>query len=140
MFLFGKPITVAVLAMTLAVNLHAQVEDTINKKTPLFVGKDALILGVFADGTAVIGPFDKEVASRLQNPRTQENLFLKNAATGFRLLGDPGQDLELVGEDRRVDAERLAAVAYEHAPRRVGARSDGDDVYMERDGAQIKVG
>ena len=117
MFLFGKPITVAVLAMTLAVNLHAQVEDTINKKTPLFVGKDALILGVFAVGTAVIGPFDKEVASRLQNPRAQENLFFKRAATGFRLLGDPGSLLTgagiyLVG---RADGQRRAQALGLHS-------------------------
>jgi membrane-associated phospholipid phosphatase len=97
MDLFGKTITVALLAMTFAVNLHAQVEDTINKKTPLLVGKDALILGAFVVGTTIVGPFDKQVASRLQNPRTQENRFLKNAATGFRLLGDPGSLLTGTG-------------------------------------------
>jgi membrane-associated phospholipid phosphatase len=96
--------------MTLAVNVHAQVQDTINKKTPLLEGKDALILGAFAVGAAVIGPFDKEVASRLQNPRAQGNRFLKRAATGFRLLGDPGSVLTgtgiyLVG---RADGQRRA--------------------------------
>jgi membrane-associated phospholipid phosphatase len=108
MYLFGKPITVALLAMTFAVDLHAQVQDTINRKTPFLVGKDALILGAFAIGVGVIGPFDKQVASKLQNPRTQENRFLKNAATGFRLLGDPGSVLTgtaiyLVG---RADGQR----------------------------------
>jgi membrane-associated phospholipid phosphatase len=97
MFLFGKPMSVAVLAMTFAINLHAQVEDTISKKTPLLVGKDALILGVFVVGTTLVGPFDKQVAGRLQNPRAQENLFLKRAATGFRLLGDPGSVLTGTG-------------------------------------------
>jgi membrane-associated phospholipid phosphatase len=108
MSLFGKLMRVVLLATTLATNLHAQVEDTINKKTPLFVGKDALILATFAVGTAIVGPFDKEVASRLQNPRAQGNKFLKRAATGFRLLGDPGSVLTgtaiyLVG---RADGQR----------------------------------
>lgn len=116
--MFGKPIRVALLAMTLAVNVHAQVQDTINKKTPLLEGKDALILGAFAVGTALIGPFDKAVASRLQNPRAQENKFLKKAATGFRLLGDPGSVLTgtaiyLVGRadgQRRVESLGLHSV------------------------------
>ncbi|MEO8909018.1 MAG: phosphatase PAP2 family protein [Gemmatimonadaceae bacterium] len=108
--MFGKLLRVTLVAMTLAVNLQAQVQDTINKKTPLFEGKDALILGAFAVGTALVGPFDKEVASRLQNPRAQENRFLKRAATGFRLLGDPGSLLTgtaiyLVG---RADGQRRA--------------------------------
>jgi len=66
------------------------VEDTINKKTPLLVGKDALLLGVFALGTAAVAPIDMQIANRLQDPGTQENRFLRTAATGFRLLGDPG--------------------------------------------------
>jgi membrane-associated phospholipid phosphatase len=117
MFLFGKPISAVVLAMTLAVNLHAQVEDTINKKVPLLVGKDALILGAFAVGTAIIGPFDRQVANRLQNPRAQENLFLKRAATGFRLLGDPGSvvtgtAIYLIG---RADGQRRAQALGLHS-------------------------
>jgi len=49
--LFGKWINVALVATTIAATADAQVQDTINKKTPLFVGKDALILGAFTLGT-----------------------------------------------------------------------------------------
>jgi membrane-associated phospholipid phosphatase len=69
---------------------NAQLQDTINKKTPLFTGKDALLIGVFTLGTAAVAPIDLQVASRLQDSATQENRFLRTAATGFRLLGDPG--------------------------------------------------
>jgi len=110
MFLLGKLLRVVVVSVTLGASLQAQVQDTINKKTPLFVGKDALILGAFAVGTAVVGPFDKQVASRLQDPGTQGNRFFERAATGFRLLGDPGSVLTgtaiyLIG---RVDRQRRA--------------------------------
>jgi len=76
---------------------QAQVQDTINKKTPLFVGKDALLLGVFAVGTAVVAPIDKQIASRLQDSSTQENRVLHYAATGFRMLGDPGSTITGLG-------------------------------------------
>jgi membrane-associated phospholipid phosphatase len=79
-----------VLLMFLATSINAQVQDTINEKTPLLVGKDAILLGVFALGTAAVAPIDMQIASRLQDPRAQENRFLKTAANGFRLLGDPG--------------------------------------------------
>jgi membrane-associated phospholipid phosphatase len=76
---------------------QAQLQDTINKKTPLIEGKDALLLGIFAVGTAVIAPVDKQIASRLQDSSTQENRFLHSAATGFRLLGDPGSAITGLG-------------------------------------------
>jgi membrane-associated phospholipid phosphatase len=88
--LFGKLISVVLLATTTLVNAEAQVQDTINKKTPLFVGKDALILGVFTLGTVAVAPIDMAVAKRLQYPWVQENQFLKTAATGFRVLAVPG--------------------------------------------------
>jgi membrane-associated phospholipid phosphatase len=90
MFLFGKLFRIALLSLTVAVNAQAQVQDTINKKTPLLVGKDALILGAFVLGTAAVAPIDMQVANRLQDSATQESRFLHTAATGFRLLGDPG--------------------------------------------------
>jgi membrane-associated phospholipid phosphatase len=88
--LFGKLINVVLLVTTVALNAEAQVQDTISKKTPLFVGKDALILGAFTLGTVAVAPLDIAVAKRLQNPRAQENLFLRRAATGFRVLAVPG--------------------------------------------------
>jgi membrane-associated phospholipid phosphatase len=98
--------------------MNAQVQDTINKKTPLLVGKDAVLLGVFTLGTLAIAPIDMQIASRLQNPGTQENRFLKTSATGFRLLGDPGSlvtgtGMYLVGRldgQRRVQALGLHSV------------------------------
>lgn len=110
--MFGKLISVVLLVMTIAVNAEAQVQDTINKKTPLFVGKDALLLGAFVLGTAVVAPIDMRVANRLQDSATQASRFLSRAATGFRLLGDPGSfvtstGIYLIGragENRRVEA------------------------------------
>ena len=95
--MFGKSLCVALVSMTLAVNAHAQVQDTISKKTPLLTGKDALLLGAFTLGTALVAPIDMQVANRLQDPRAQENRFLHNSATGFRLLGDPGSFVTAVG-------------------------------------------
>ena len=88
--LTGKLVRVAILLALAGTSVSAQVADTINKKTPLLVGKDALLLGVFALGTAAVAPIDMQIANRLQDPGTQENRFLRTAATGFRLLGDPG--------------------------------------------------
>ena len=51
-----------------------------------------------------------------------------------RLLGHRRQDLELVREDRRVDAEGLAAAADERAGGLEGAGGGDDDVGVEPDG------
>jgi membrane-associated phospholipid phosphatase len=116
--LFGKLISVVLLVTTIALNAGAQVRDTINKKTPLLTGKDALLLGVFALGTAAVAPLDLRVANRLQDSATQANRFLGRAATGFRLLGDPGSfatgaGVYLIGRaggNRRVEALGLHSV------------------------------
>jgi membrane-associated phospholipid phosphatase len=85
------------LAASIAVNVEAQVQDTINKKTPLLVGKDALLLGAYTIGTIAVAPLDLRVAKRLQDPAAQENHFLKRAATGFRVLAVPGSFVAGVG-------------------------------------------
>lgn len=116
--MFSKLIRGTLMCVSLAVTAQAQVQDTINIKTPLFVGKDALLLGAFMIGTAAVAPVDLKIASRLQDPGTQENRFLKNAATGFRLLGDPGSlvtgaGVYLVGRaggNRRAEALGLHSV------------------------------
>src|SRR3977135_3182377 len=74
----------------MAITAQAQVQDTIGKKTPLFVGKDLLLVGAFTAGPALVAPIDMRLANRLQDSATQANRFLHTSATGFRLLGDPG--------------------------------------------------
>jgi membrane-associated phospholipid phosphatase len=96
------------MSLTFAVTANAQVQDTINKKSTLFLGKDALLLGAFALGTAAVAPIDMRIAARLQDSATQENRFLSKTATGFRILGNPGSfftgaGLYLIG---RVDGNR----------------------------------
>lgn len=104
----AKIIRVALLCLLLGRSTQAQVQDTINKKTPLLVGKDALLLGVFALGTAAVAPIDMQIASRLQYPGAQENRFLHYSATGFRLLGDPGSVVTGLGiyAIGRIDGQR----------------------------------
>lgn len=114
----AKVFRIAVLSLTLTATLQAQVQDTILKKSPLLTGKDALLFASFALGTALVAPIDMQIADRLQDPRAQENRFLKTAATGFRLLGDPGSfatgaGIYLIGRldgQRRVQALGLHSV------------------------------
>src|SRR5256714_11771185 len=98
----------AVSMLVFVASANAQVADTINKKTPLLVGKDALLLGVFAIGAAAVAPIDMQIANRLQDPGAQENRFLRTAATGFRLLGDPGSVVTGLGiyGVGRIDGQR----------------------------------
>lgn len=78
------------LGLALAGPAGAQVQDTIAGKSPLFTGRDALILGAFTVGTVAVAPLDRHFAEILQNPRAQENRFLKRSATVFRILGLEG--------------------------------------------------
>jgi membrane-associated phospholipid phosphatase len=116
--LFSKLLRIALVSVTLGVTAQAQVQDTILTKSPLFTGKDALLLGAFLLGTAAVAPIDMQIAGRLQYQGTQENQFLGRAATGFRLLGDPGSlvtgtGVYLIGRaggNRRVESLGLHSV------------------------------
>jgi membrane-associated phospholipid phosphatase len=116
--LLRKLLSIVLLTTTIGATAQAQVQDTINKKSTLFEGKDALLLGAFAIGAGLLAPLDKGIASRSQYSGTQANRFLKNAANDFRLLGDPGSVLTgaalyLVGRadgQRRVQALGLHSV------------------------------
>ena len=88
---------VVALLTTLTVTAEAQVRDTISKKTPLFTGKDAILIGAFTLGTALVAPVDRQVAARLQDPGAQANRFLRTSATGLRVLAEPGSLLAGVG-------------------------------------------
>jgi membrane-associated phospholipid phosphatase len=78
------------LSLSMAAAAGAQVQDTIAGKSPLFTGRDALILAGFTVGTAAVAPLDVHIARVLQNPRAQENRWLGRSATAFELLGAPG--------------------------------------------------
>src|SRR5688500_6425282 len=78
------------LSLSMAAAAGAQVQDTIAGKSPLFTGRDALILAGFTVGTAVVAPLDIHIARILQNPRAQESRWLGRSATAFELLGAPG--------------------------------------------------
>lgn len=73
-----------------ASSVEAQAGDTIAKSTPLFVPRDLLTIGGFSLATALVWPYDQKLAHQIQQPRSQENRFLRTAATGFRLIGEPG--------------------------------------------------
>jgi membrane-associated phospholipid phosphatase len=106
--LLRKLLGVVVVLGTLATNTQAQVQDTIFHKTPLLTGKDALLFGAYTLGTVLVAPIDMQIANRLQDPGTQENRFLRNSATGFRLLGHPGSFVTAVGVYviGRIDGQR----------------------------------
>lgn len=95
--MFGKLISVVLLATSIVSHAEAQVQDTILRKTPLFVGKDALILGAFALGAVAVAPVDRALAENLQGPATQANQLLRRSATGFRLLDVPGSFVAAAG-------------------------------------------
>ncbi len=96
------------LGFALAVPAQSQVQDTISGDSPFFTGRDALLLGAFTLGTAAAAPLDRHFAAILQNPRAQENQFLRRSATTFRFLGlqgvlGGGIGLYILG---RVDGQR----------------------------------
>jgi membrane-associated phospholipid phosphatase len=106
--LFAKLLRAMMVSAALVTSAQAQVQDTIFHKTPFLTGKDALLFGAYTLGTVLVAPIDMQIAARLQNPGTQENRFLKNAATGFRLLGHPGSLVSAAGVYvvGRIDGQR----------------------------------
>lgn len=75
----------------------AQAGDTIDKSTPLFIPRDLLTIGAFSAATALAWPFDQQLARQSQQARNQENKFLRTAATGFRVYGEPGSTIVAAG-------------------------------------------
>ncbi len=96
------------LGLTLAGTAGAQVQDTIAGKTPVFTGRDALILAAFTAGTVAVAPLDVYLAGVIQSPGAQRNDLLQQSATSLKLLGLPGSigiglGLYIIG---RVDNQR----------------------------------
>ncbi len=85
-----KSIPALLLGLFLTATAGAQVQDTIAGKSPLFTGRDALILAGFTVGTVAVAPLDLYLAGLLQKPAAQENRLLGTSATAFKLLGVPG--------------------------------------------------
>lgn len=86
-----------VLSLCAAGAAGAQVQDTIAEKSPLFTGRDALIMAGFTVGTVAIAPLDVRLAVLLQKPGAQENRILGTSATAFKFLGVPGTVVIAVG-------------------------------------------
>jgi len=56
----------------------------------LFTRRDAVAAGAFVLGTVAMFPLDRRIAEELQNPNTQANEFLNDAATGVEWVATPG--------------------------------------------------
>lgn len=78
--------------------VQAQTSDTItSSKKPLFVLGDLAMVGGFALGTIALAPLDRHFTHQLQKPTRQANRYMKNGATLFRILGQPGSLLTATG-------------------------------------------
>jgi membrane-associated phospholipid phosphatase len=74
--------------LMLGASAGAQQPDSV--RGPLFTTTDAWLTGGFAVGTALVWPLDESLARRTQLPGNQNDATLKNTATVFRNLADPG--------------------------------------------------
>jgi membrane-associated phospholipid phosphatase len=69
----------------------AQNADSLKaSREPLFGARDAWYAAGFALGAIALAPVDLRIADSLQDSTTQANRFLRDSATGFRVLGRPG--------------------------------------------------
>lgn len=64
--------------------------DSIHAARTLFTWRDAALAGGFVATTIAMFPLDRSTALRLQNPNTQANRSLKNAAINVQYVADPG--------------------------------------------------
>lgn len=87
----------ALVGGTAGAQQTAPSRDSVKERGPLFTTTDAWLTGAFAVGTAVAWPMDESLAKRSQLPSNQSNATLKNTATVFRNLADPGTVIISVG-------------------------------------------
>lgn len=66
------------------------VRDTSGTQKTLFTYRDAALGAAFVGITLAMFPLDKRIATDLQNPNTQTNKFLDNAATNVEWITSPG--------------------------------------------------
>jgi hypothetical protein len=87
----SRLLTVFLLVITSGSVVAQEAKDTTEKPpgSPFFTWKDAVLAAGFVGGTFAVRPLDKHFAQRLQDSTTQTNRFLRDAATGFRLMGQP---------------------------------------------------
>ena len=67
-----------------------EADSTATPAEPLFVPSDAWYAAGFVLGTVALSPVDLTIAESLRDSTRQANRFLRDAATGFRVLGRPG--------------------------------------------------
>lgn len=107
--LFTLTAAMALAATTVA---EAQPTDTTHiSREPLFTSSDAWIAAGFVAGTVAMFPADRYFARKLQSTGNQESQFLRNAASDFRFMGDPGSLIigaSLYGIGRLARVDRMA--------------------------------
>ncbi len=94
--------------------LLAQAPDSTPHAPPFFTYRDAILLGVFGAGALAMHPLDKTFASHLQEPSYQNNRFLHNTSTFFRLMGQPAPQiigLGLYGVGRLTHNDKITKLA-----------------------------
>jgi hypothetical protein len=67
----------------------ATVRDSVHH-VPLITRSDAWILGGFVAGAAIMGHYDRAIATEIREPGTQANRLASNTAKTFNFLGSPG--------------------------------------------------
>jgi membrane-associated phospholipid phosphatase len=77
------------ILLTPASNLWCQA-DTVVPPRALFTRNDAALAGFFTLGALLVRPLDKRAAKRLQDPRAQENQFLRKSSHVVETVAVPG--------------------------------------------------
>ena len=67
-----------------------QADTAVASREPLFVASDAWYAAGFVVGTVALSPIDLTLAEELRDSTRQANHFLRDVATGFRVMGRPG--------------------------------------------------
>jgi len=82
-----------------ATTLSAQTADTARdvQRGALFTRRDALVAGAVVAGAVAVMPVDGWLRNRFEARDPQSSAVLHDAATDFRLLGDPGTVILSVG-------------------------------------------